>query len=158
MREHIYIQTLYEEIEDMVAQAMTSIEYVGAMKGVMVEEIKDKVYNAYNPAMYDRKKYNGGLIDTVDTIKDYYDFSELTLSIANERMGYSDDSNMDRYVTPVIVTGVGYNWTGIDEFFRRNDQPRDFLTATEDSLESSGKHVTKLESILNSKGYNVYSS
>jgi hypothetical protein len=160
------IDDLYDFLEQEVANAMSSEKYIDEMKDVMVKNIKSKVYKAYTPKYYVRRKENGGLIDKDENIKGDYNRANMELSILNVRVDKKGDTNTDsnigRYVTPIVVSGDGYTFTrdnGYDDVDKKGrtyyKKSRDFISASVDELEKTGQHVKALKRYLKSKGYKM---
>lgn len=144
---------IYDLLND-VEEVMSSEEFKTDMKNVMTKNIKETVYEAYDPWFYNRKEENGGLTDHSNIKATMLGKTELEL------VNIRADEETGRLVTPIIVSGEGYNFTR--PTYRDTDKkgrtyyrnPRDFLQATRDDLDKNGQHVQSLQNGMKKKGYN----
>lgn len=77
------------------------------------------------------------------------------IEIENRTMAYPHHTgglskNIGRYVSPIVVSGQGYEFP-----FPYNGVPRDFIQETKDRLESSGAHVDALKEGLKKRGVKI---
>jgi hypothetical protein len=139
---------LQSKIDDSLDKEVSQV--VKAQESI---EVQDKVYDVYpDPVIYERRGYDGGLIDE-DNMN--HTVQDGTLTVTNDtplNTAYGTD-DLDMSLTQRVVIGTGYmypyghNTTGYSYM-----QPRDFLQATVDALEENQTCTETLKISLNNDG------
>lgn len=115
------ITDLEKYINEMITKALEE-DVAEVARQTMQEKIQTDVYKAYTPTQYER---TGGLLQDVEV----HLINENTLEIQDTR---TDEVN-GRLITPVIESGIGYEWTK-SEIYQR-ELPRPFVEETAKALE-----------------------
>ena len=144
-------ESLFADLQKQINASLVE-DVVPVVKETMQAEVQNTVYSVYEPSVYQRRLYNGGLMDE----KNYH--SELiadgTVAITNDTPindAYGGSNSMS--LTEQVITGQGYDYQGSGTGAYL--QPRDFISATEEDLVASGLHVTALKAGLAKRGFEV---
>lgn len=120
-----------------------------AVKEEMRAQVYEKVYDAYEPKLYERRYDEDGLGD----IRNYeasVDVGTMTLTVENLTRddGYwRPDGAPDRFLAPVVESGSGYDYF--------SPGPRPFNEATEKEVVRDGSVERELADGLREQGYDV---
>ena len=151
MAEYSSYEALFAALQQSINETMID-EVATAAKDTMQAEIQNTVYSVYEPKVYQRRYDNGGLIDAANMKSEL--IADGTVAITNETpindaYGGSDSPSLAEQ----IITGQGYTYQGYGAGAYL--QPRDFISATEDDLNSTGAHVEALKVGLTKRGFEV---
>lgn len=139
-------------------------EVAKEVKRIQSEKVKEEVYDSYQPSMYNRRGYDkgdGGLGD-INNMKHSFPKTsdgEVLLEVRNETM--SNEDFLPDGKSPFEIAGVveyGHRYQGDVYDYPRDKtyvEPRPFIEATRQELESSGIHVRKLRNSLRKQGIMV---
>lgn len=126
------------------------------VKDVMTDHIIQDVYDKYDPTAYQRRYNDGGLLDSENIVATIGDDGELlvqnvtmgsgTYYIPNIKKTFTS-ANADKFITPVIEYGKGYDVVDIE--------PRPFIQNTHDDLEQNHYHTEALKRSLKKQGLEV---
>lgn len=121
---------LFKLIEDKIRETLKDDVRKESVK-TMQKTIQEYVYNAYQSSAdypYQRKEYNGGLIDSKNILAKV---TGTTLLVQNIRK----DGN--RYVALIVEQGYPYDWVN-SEIYRLQPYPRPFTKITRTQLRDGG--------------------
>ena len=155
------LKELEQELYKKINVALDT-DVADTVKDVMADHIIQDVYDKYEPKTYQRRYNNGGLLDRDNIIATIGDNGKLfvqnittgsdTVFISNvEGTFYFNSYNTDKFIAPIIETGVGYdinNW----EYCNK---PRPFMQNTHDDLERNHYHTKAMEQSLKKQGLDV---
>lgn len=96
------LDSLFKHLEKQ-ARSVLKNEIATETVRTMQEKIQEEVYDVYDPKVYVRQGYNGGLIDQDNIEVSMVD--DNTLSVENIRF------DGDREVAQIIETGRGYDYS-----------------------------------------------
>ena len=126
------------------------------VKDVMTDHIIRDVYDKYDPTVYQRRYNNGGLLDSENIVSTIGNDGELlvqnvtmgseTFYIPNIKKTFKS-ANADKFITPVIEYGKGYDVVDIE--------PRPFMQNTHDDLEQNHYHTEAMKRSLKKQGLEV---
>ena len=149
------LKELEKELYDRINVAL-DVEVADIVKEVMTDHIIQDVYYKYNPAVYQRRYNNGGLLDPENIIDTMCDDGELlvqnvtlgsdTYYIPNIEKTFTS-ANADKFITPIIEYGQGYDVVDIE--------PRPFMQNTHDDLKQNHYHTEALKQGLKKQGLEV---
>lgn len=133
------VSELMSNLKNIVAYEMSEDGDIGEIiKDVLVEVIKEHVYDAYSPKLYrddgeepfKRRRENNGFQDR-DNIVIFEEFLDdmLVIDVSNKAVGKFDGERLDE----IIISGKGYTWSKSEIY--KTQQPRDFITETLKVLE-----------------------
>jgi hypothetical protein len=105
----------------------------------MQDKIQEEIYDVYEPKVYERQGYSGGLIDR-DNIEVEV-LGDNRISVENIRF------DGDREVAEIVETGLGYQYS-----FPYAGKPRPFTEATRVDLASSDKLKESMKQGLFKRG------
>lgn len=125
-------------------QAQSVLKQEIAQKAVktMQKHVQTDVYDKYEPKMYDRKGYQGGLIDEDNIEVSMID--DNTVSIENIRF------DGDREVAEIVETGQGYTYS-----FEYSGVPRPFTENTRKELQETNILENEMKKGLTRRGLDV---
>lgn len=124
------------------AQSVLKQEIAKTVVKKMQKHIQEDVYDVYDPVMYERKGYNGGLIadDNIEiTVVD-----DNTISVENIRF------DGDREVAEIVESGMGYIFD-----FPYNGVPRPFTENTRKELQETNILEIEMKKGLTRRGLDV---
>ena len=148
----IHFHMLQQELQPIIKSIMEK-EIHAIVTKKMIEVINERVYDAYEPTLYERRRGNGGLSDPANIegswiSDDVYEIMNTTKS------QYSYYPRLDK----IIITGYGYNWRG-SRIYREAPIKRDFIAGTIDALVDSEKELARaFADGLRGKGFEVTTS
>ena len=104
------------------------------------QKVRDEVYNAYFPIEYERtyQLENSWGVNKV---------SPMTIGV------YSDRWDGDRYVSKIVETGEGYQFSPRDGSRGAYERPRPFFQATVDEVKATKLHVIGYATALGRAGF-----
>jgi trans-2-enoyl-CoA reductase len=140
---------LQKQVQDVV-----ETDVVETIKDMEIEHIKQDVYDAYNPVVYDRRKENEGLIDR-NNIKGTIQNENNTISVdvTNDTIENPDyPPTTGEYIDSIIESGEGYIWKN-SEIYKNQPFPRPFTENTYEDLKNNKQHIQALKKGLNQ--YNI---
>lgn len=115
-----------------------------AAEKTLQDAIQSEVYDAYTPKVYERRMYDGGLIDmSRDNLEENYDAAEKLLTVRN----INRDDFTGRLVAPVVESGIGYTFVDIG--------PRPFHKVAEQRMISDGTFDEAMQAALTARGFIV---
>lgn len=117
-------------------------EIAKATVKTMQKHIQTDVYDVYDPKQYERKSYQGGLIDQDNIEVAVVD--DNTISVENIRF------DGDREVAQIVESGEGYIYD-----FPFNGVPRPFTENTIEELKETGLLEQEMKKGLARRGFNV---
>ena len=122
----------------------------------MTDHIIRDVYDKYDPSVYQRRYNSGGMLDSDNIIATMGNDGELlvqnvtvgsdTYYIPNIKKTFKS-ANADKFITPVIEYGQGYDVVDIE--------PRPFIQNTHDDLEQNHYHTEAMKRSLKKQGLEV---
>jgi|LSQX01.2.fsa_nt_gb hypothetical protein len=155
---------LSKALEKHIKQSMEN-EVAEVVKDVMQEKINDEVYMSYRhssgdsgrqePYRYERRYYEGGLIDRDNIAHEVSKDGTLTV----ENIAKGKDSGDD--LAPLIEMGHNKGYGSYDYTSNRDNtqdqylQPRPFIAKTREELQKEGKHIKALKDGLKKQGLRV---
>lgn len=128
------------KLDEAVNNALEN-EVLDEVKKVMKEEIQERVYDAYTPTQYIRRKQNGGLLDDKN-IKHHLSTNNHTLYVQN----ITDNG----FTVETVETGMGYTWENSSIY--KNPFPRPFHKPSEEELINSGRAKKALIKGIRTRG------
>jgi hypothetical protein len=137
------LDTLQNEVSEVVKQNMS-------------DTIIEETYTAYESdafVPYERRGLDGGLADTSNmVVKKIGDNTIIirNLTIGNSKYPSYDDEPIDR----IIVSGVGYRWTG-SKIYRLQPFPRDFYSGTKVRLKRNNDHIKAFKEGMKKRGISI---
>lgn len=149
------LEELEKELYKRINKALDE-DVADTVKEVMTDHIVSDVYDAYEPVVYQRRYSNGGLLDINNIIATMGDNGELF--VQNITLGNSTyfipeinkgfiSANVDKFITPIIEYGTGYDVVDIE--------PRPFIQNTHDDLERNHYHTEAMKRSLKKQGLEV---
>jgi hypothetical protein len=146
----------FSSIEELMAAAQIAVnkglkvEVAEVVKNVESQQIIDKVLNVYDPISYDRRTSGG--IDDIQNINGNL-IGDCLLEVTNntplnDAYGINRSGNT---LNEIVLSGDGYMF----DYDYAYNQPRDYVTATEEELESTQAHVIAMAESLKRQGFNV---
>lgn len=132
----------FREIEKFLQGKINSTlknEVAETVIETMQEKIEEEVYSVYDPKVYERQGYQGGLTDPSNIEVQVVD--DNTISVENIRF----DGN--REVAEIVETGQGYMYN-----FPYNGRPRPFTEATREELRNTDKLKNSMRRGLKKRG------
>ena len=147
------LKELEQELYKRINTALDT-DVANTIKNVMSNHIRDDVYNKHKPKYYSRRGSNGGLADTENlkaTLSELF-VQNVTLGsktfYSKHAQGYVPSGNANKFITPIIESGVGYDaW---DDAF-----PRPYVQNTHDDLEQNHYHTEAMKRSLKKQGLEV---
>ncbi|MGR7944285.1 MULTISPECIES: hypothetical protein [unclassified Paenibacillus] len=127
---------------DQQAQSVLKQEVAKKTVEKMQQHIQSDVYDVYDPVLYERKGYNGGLIDEDSIEVGLVD--DNTLYVENIRF------DGDREVAEIVESGQGYTYD-----FLYNGVPRPFTENTRQELQQTGVLNEVMRNGLSRRGLDV---
>jgi Txe/YoeB family toxin of Txe-Axe toxin-antitoxin module len=124
------------------AQSVLKQEIASKVVKTMKKHVQTDVYDKYEPVMYERQGYNGGLIDEDNIEVSVVD--DDTISVENIRF----DGN--REVAQIVESGQGYTYD-----FEYNGIPRPFTENTRNELRETNALEIEMRKGLTRRGLNV---
>lgn len=122
--------------------------------------VQKEVYSKYNPYIYQRRGWSGGLADPSNNrgTFSYQGLGEVQLFIQNVTEG----SDQNFYIAPLIEYGDGYH--GLEYQYKRNRDntqykylnPRPFISETIKYLEANLAHVDAMKRGLSRWGIRTF--
>lgn len=132
------LKELEIELKKRINNALNN-EVADAAKENMVEAIQTTVYDAYNPAHYERRLKNGGLL-----CSDFIDVQPIEDGIFLRNFAPLDNARGDWDLDDIIVHGYG-----------QQPFPRDFYGSTVDNLKENKEHISAMKQGLERQGLEV---
>ena len=149
------LKELEKELYKRINTALDT-DVADTVKEVMTDHIIRDVYDKYDPAVYQRRYNSGGLLDSENIIATMGNDGELlvqnvtvgsdTYYIPNIKKTFKS-ANADKFITPVIEYGRGYDVVDIE--------PRPFIQNTHDDLEQNHYHTEAMKRSLKKQGLEV---
>lgn len=164
---------MYEQLNNKIMNAVKQsleTDVLRTVQAVQRQEIKRTVYGVYTPRYYERRYQNTGLLKKENiTGKTTTTLNSARLTVTNETKFNRDldeylathNGDGSEYLAPLIVKGhLGHIASGgsgytYPRFGAGYMNPRDFVSATRSSLNSSKAHVNSLKKSLSKKGVDV---
>jgi hypothetical protein len=131
--------------------AVLQDEVSEVIKDEMKTQIYEEVYSVYNPKMYHRRYGNGGLGDEQNIQATLV--NDGVLAVENIAP-FNGSNSSGKSLAGVIVSGSGYNF-GSKSGNLGYEQPRDFVSATRNSLLDKGAHIRALKAGLKKRGIDI---
>jgi hypothetical protein len=117
------------------------------VKTVMQQAITETVYDSYDPKIYQRRSV-GGLGDRNNIHAEMV--GEMSLEVSNiAPLNNAYGRSPGRNLSEIIISGDGYLYDGDFRY------PRDFIGATEESLEQTNSFERVMRQGLNKRGIDV---
>lgn len=132
------LKELKRELKKRINNALNN-EVANAAKENMVEATQTTVYNAYDPAHYERRLENGGLL-----CEDFIDVQPVEDGILLRNFAPLDNARGDWDLDDIVVHGYG-----------KQPFPRDFYGAAVDSLKENKDHISAMKQGLERQGLEV---
>lgn len=116
----------------------------------MIGVINERVYDAYTPTLYERRRGRGGLTDPTN-IEGSWLNDEVYEIMNTTQSQYSYYPRLDK----IIITGYGYHWRG-SRIYQEAPIKRDFIAGTISVLkDSEGELAKEFADALRKKGFEV---
>jgi hypothetical protein len=132
------LNDLFKHLEKQ-ANSVLKNEVAEEVIRTMQEKIEDEVYSVYEPRVYERQGYQGGLVDPKNievTVE-----SDNTIAVENIRF------DGDREVAQIVESGQGYQFD-----FPYNGAPRPFTEKTREELQSTDRLNQAMKQGLKKRG------
>jgi len=145
---------LKSKLTEVVSEALRDDCFKSVQK-VEQQHIQSDVYDVYDPSVYDRREYNGGLIADDNIILTEVD--NLTIEVVNitDPNPYArDGATTDKFLPELVEYGQGYNGYSYDYRFEKMGV-RPFIENTIEDLQQNKQHVDGLRKGLAKRGIQV---
>lgn len=151
------LKELEKELQKRIDIALLNDVYE-TVRDVMVDHIIEDVYEKYESRYYERRYNDDGLLDPENiiaaTLKGELAIQNVTLgtdTFYKKNNRYYTSQNANKYITPVIETGIGYDVDSWEYY----GIPRPFMQNTHDDLEKNHYHTHSLKIGLQKQGLEV---
>lgn len=135
------LASLFKHLEQQT-QSVLKQEVAKTVVKTMQKHIQDDVYDVYEPTIYERKGYQGGLIDEDNIEVTMQD--DNTLSVENIRF------DGDREVAEIVETGENYTYS-----FEYSGVPRPFTENTRKEFRETNILENEMKKGLTRRGLDV---
>jgi hypothetical protein len=126
------------------------------VKNEEVNQIREVVYNAYEPKQYERRETEGGLADK-DNMESNIIGNEdgCFLMVTNKTTGNPEYGSEEVFTAPIVESGNdgGYGYYDYGSKNAAFMKPRPFQRMTLKELKTNKKHVDALEIYLKQVGF-----
>ena len=151
------LQALKNELNKKITNALKE-EVNNIVIDAMIEHINEDVYNVYEPKFYQRRYTNDGLADisNIDSDVKHCVLAVQNNAIANPVIYIAGkelkSQNQGNFLTPIIETGNGYDFSSTTSGGREYLKPRPFVSNTNEDLKNNKQHITALKKGLKRQG------
>lgn len=132
------LNDLFKHLEKQ-ANSVLKNEVAEEVIRTMQEKIEDEVYSVYEPRVYERQGYQGGLVDPKNievTVE-----SDNTIAVENIRF------DGDREVAQIVESGQGFQFD-----FPYNGVPRPYTEKTKEELRNTDRLNQAMKQGLKKRG------